>query len=225
MSIRAILFDFDGVLADSEPIHYRFFREVLADEGIPLVWSDYQRRYLGLDDHACFEAVYRDSQKKLTPDKLRLLIEKKNRALLDDVSGRLVILPGVKELIARIREKYYLAIVSGALNSEIETMLNGAGLLESFRVIVGAEDVSRGKPDPAGFLTAVKWLNRDHIPESEILLPAECLVVEDSPWGIEAASRAGIPCVAVTTSYPAGKLKGARWQISQVSELESILEG
>jgi beta-phosphoglucomutase-like phosphatase (HAD superfamily) len=84
--------------------------------------------------------------------------------------------------------------------------LEGAGLRESFQVVVGAEDVSRGKPSPEGFETAMRLLNRDSVQAAEILLPEECLVIEDSPWGLEAGRAAGMKCVGLLTSYPAERL-------------------
>lgn len=208
-SLRTLLFDFDGVLADTEPVHMNFFREILGEEGITLTESDYWERYLGLDDRACFEAVFRDGEKPLAPGKMEELVLRKNEAVLAYVTGRPILLPGVVEFLEGVFQKYYLAVVSGGRRNEIEAVLEGGGIRRKFHLIVAADDLSKGKPDPEGFLTAVRLLNRDFVPPSEILLAAECLAIEDSPWGIEAAHRAGIKCLALLTSYPKERLAGA----------------
>lgn len=223
-SIRAVLFDFDGVLANTEPVHLQMFRAVLQRHAISLTEADYLEKYLGLDDRACFDAVFRDWKKELTPQTREELVREKNQKFLEFVGGRRLLLPGVSDVIRGLDRRYYLSIVSGALRNEIEQVVRSEGLRDFFQVIIGADQVSKGKPDPQGFLMALKLLNRDHIPESEILLPGECLAVEDSPWGIEAARKAGIFCVAVTTSYPALKLTGADHVIADLSGLTECLK-
>lgn len=209
MGLRAILLDFDGVLADTEPIHFAMFREVLKQEGVTLSKSLYYEKYLGLDDRSCFAAVYKDQGRRLDAATKERLIQNKNKALLEFVDGRPVLLPGVKAFVEKMNQNYFLAIVSGALKSEITAILDGAGLRDKFHVIVAADDVAQGKPDPEGFLTAIRLLNRDFIPSSEVLFGSECLAIEDSPWGIEAAHRAGSRCLGVLTSYPKGRLHEA----------------
>ncbi len=208
-SLRAILFDFDGVLADSEPVHCAMFQKVLEGEGILLSEDEYYEKYLGLDDRACFAAIFKDRGKPFDADKQEELIHKKNEVVLRAISQKLLLLPGIVELIEKISGRYYLAIVSGALKNEILEILRQGGIDRKFHLIVAAEDVTKGKPDPEGFLKAIRLLNRDFVPPAEILLPEECLVVEDSPWGIEAGKKAGAKTVAVLTSYPRERLQEA----------------
>lgn len=208
-SLRAILFDFDGVLADSEPLHLEMFQKVLQEEGIPLSREDYYQKYLGLDDRGCFAQIYRDQGRPLDDAKQLDLIRRKNRAFLDHVRGRTFLMPGAAEAVHRMKGRYFLTIVSGALRSEILAILEGAGLERAFHAVIAAEDVAQGKPHPEGFLAAIRLLNRDFVPPAEILLPGECLAVEDSPWGIEAAKAAGVKCLAVATSYDPSRLAGA----------------
>lgn len=208
-SLRAILFDFDGVLANTEPIHLAMFQKVLAPEGITLSEEDYYKKYLGLDDRDCFAQVFKDQGQSLNESKKLDLIRAKNKAFLESVHGQDLLLKGVRELVEEASKDYYLAVVSGALKSEVQAVLSAVGLDEKFRVIIGAEDVSKGKPDPEGFLLAVRHLNRDFIPESEILIAEECLVIEDSPWGVEAAQAAGAKCLGVLTSYPENRMASA----------------
>jgi len=222
--IRDVLFDFDGVLADTEPCHFEAFRKLLSVCGIKLTREHYYEKYLGLDDRACFRAVFRDFKKSLSEEREEELVDQKNGELLRLISEGNLIVPAAAEAVSFLKGKAYLAIVSGALRSEIEAALRRAGIFDSFHTLVGAEDVSEGKPSPEGILQAIKLLNRDHIPESEILLPAECLFVEDSPWGIEAAKRAGVPCLAITSSYPENRLKGANWVIKKPEEMIPFFE-
>ncbi len=200
-SLRAFLLDFDGVIADSEPLHFSMYQKVLADLGVELLEDDYYQKYLGLDDRGCFQAIFRDRSKPLSDVQLIHLIEKKHQAFLEAIKGRSILLPGAAEFIEKVAPTYYVAIVSGALRSEIVTILSAFHLEGKIQVIIAAEDVIHGKPDSEGFLRAIRLLNKDFVPPSEILIPEECLAIEDSPWGLEAAKKAGVKCVALLTSY------------------------
>lgn len=209
MTLRAILFDFDGVLANTEPIHLAMFQKVLTDEGLSLSSSDYYGKYLGLDDRACFRAVFWDKGRKIPKEKEDEMVQKKNQFLLSQIKGSSILLPGAMEVIEGASQKYYLAIVSGALKNEIVSILEGAGIKDKFHAIVSADQVSQGKPHPEGFEMAIRLLNRNSVPPSEMLFPSECLAIEDSPWGVKAAHKAGVQCVGVLTSYPANRLSEA----------------
>ena len=226
-SLRAFLFDFDGVIADSEPIHLAMFQKVLTEEGLSLDRETYYEKYLGLDDRSFFEAFYKENGNPLSREKNEDLILRKNQLLLSETRNKSLLLPGVRAFLEQVKGKYYFAIVSGALRNEIEAILNASGLSDHFQVIVGADDVSEGKPHPEGFLQAIRLLNRDFVPASEILLPEECLAIDDSPWGLTAARKAGAKCLAVETSYPKEKLTEADLVISnllaaRLEELEKL---
>jgi HAD superfamily hydrolase (TIGR01509 family) len=208
-TLRAVLFDFDGVLADTEPLHLEMFQKVLQEEGIALTREDYYQKYLGLDDRGCFTEVFREAGRALDDSALIGLIRRKNRAFLEHVRGKPFLMSGAAETVRRVSGRCFAAVVSGALKSEILAVLEGAGLENAFHAIVAAEDVSQGKPHPEGFLAAIRILNRDFVPPAEILLPGECLAIEDSPWGIEAARAAGVRCAAVATSYDPSRLADA----------------
>lgn len=216
---RALLFDFDGVLADSEPIHLRMFQKILSEEGITLTRDEYYQKYLGLDDRGTFRAVFGP----LPDGKLEELIRRKNEKMLTALQQESLLAPEATGLIESCVGRYFLAIVSGAFKNEIEEILRYEKLAPHFQVILGAGEVTHGKPDPEGYLKAVQILNRDFVPPSEILLPEECLVIEDSPWGIEAARAAGIPSVALTTSYAPEQLKGAQQLFSSLDQLKMFL--
>ncbi len=217
---RAILFDFDGVLADSEPAHFRGFRRVFSEVGIDLPRDEYYRKYLGLDDRGCFEAVFRDRGKDLPLDERDRLIMKKNRIVLEDIAKNSILAPEAPPLIENFFGKYHLAIVSGAMTSEIRAILKSADLASKFHLIVGAEDVSAGKPSPEGYELAIHLLNRDFVPPAEILLPHECLVIEDSPWGIQAGKKAGCRTVALRTSYPNEIFEEADLSFSELGTID-----
>jgi HAD superfamily hydrolase (TIGR01509 family) len=207
--IRAVLFDFNGVIVDDEPVHFKLFQKVLAEEGVDLKQETYYQKYLGMDDKDCFKAASKDLGKKFTETKLQELIDRKAKYYLSEMKQNPPFVPGALELLKILGETHFIAVVSGALRSEIEMLLKQGGVAGEVSVIVAAGEVSKGKPDPEGFLKAVQMLNRDCVASSERLLPEECLAVEDSSWGIEAARKAGLACVALTTSYKEKDLPGA----------------
>ena len=197
--LRAIIFDFDGVIADTEPLHFAALRQVLAGIEILLTETEYYADYLGFDDRACFTAALQQHHRQLTPALLSQLMRDKAHAYLAAVRQQLVIFPGVRELVREAAERYPLAIASGALRTEIELILEESGLRKAFRHITGAEDVTRGKPAPDPFLHAMAGLNglRDHEP----LVPGDCLVIEDSLPGIRGARAAGMKVLAVANTH------------------------
>ena len=204
--IKALIFDFNGVIADDEPIHFRMFQRVLREEGIELSQSQYYRLYLGMNDKDCFAAVLKKEGARVTPPKIKNLIRRKARYYRAHIAKHLIFFPGVGNFIRTVACSYPLAIASGALRSEIRYILRKGGLGKYFRVIVAAEDVRKGKPHPEGFLKARRLLNRKLRLR---LRPKECLVLEDSLEGIEAAKRAGMCCLGIATSHPMSKLKHA----------------
>lgn len=200
--IRAIIFDFDGVLFDTEPLHFSMFQEVLRTEGITLTSDQYHAAYVGLTDEACFRAVLNDHKgtavSSATVDRLvRCKTDLMQRAL----RARLPRLPGVMEFVSDAHVSQRLAIASGALLQEIVLCLELAGMMPMFEHITAAQDVRQGKPDPAPYLHALDALDR-----RSPLRADQCVVIEDTPHGIEAAHKAGMRCIGVTTTLPAGRL-------------------
>src|SRR5574342_529767 len=198
ISLAAIIFDFDGVIADTEPLHFASFRQTLVGVGISLTESDYYANYLGYDDRGCFIAALTAHQRSTDPAALAQLMQRKSRAYLESVKHHLVIFPGVREFVCEAAAAYPLAIASGALRHEIELILEQAGLRKEFLHITSAEDVTRGKPDPQPFLhtlTALKRQCRD-----QALTADSCLEIEDSIPGIRSAKTAGMKVLAVTNT-------------------------
>jgi len=207
--LRAIIFDFDGVVADNEPIHFAMFHQVLAEIGLPLTEADYYGKYLGFDDKGCFAAVLTAHGRPAPPELIQDLVARKARAYLAYIRDHLVIFPGVRELVREAATRYRLAIASGALRHEIEYILEQAGIRKEFEHITSSEDVAHGKPDPEGYRHALAALNRRAQPGQAPLAAADCLVVEDSLPGIQAAHAAGMKVLAVANTHTIQELREA----------------
>jgi len=214
--LKAIIFDCDGVIADSEPLHLAALQRALSEEGITLTEETYYREYLALDDRGCFTKAFNDHGKELTAEKLRELIERKAARLEPVMREHLRIFPGVAEFIRAAAARYPMAVASGALRHEINLILEFAGVRDCFAAVVSAEDVTRGKPDPEAFRKAHAALSA---PQAGDIAAAECLVIEDSLHGVEAGKRAGMAVLAVTNSYPRQRLQAADLVIDSFDEL------
>lgn len=218
--LRAIIFDFNGILVDDEPIHLELFQRVLREEGIFVSDRDYYARFLGMDDKGCFKAAFTEHGRKLDDRHLAELIQRKARYYRDSMKTAIRPFPGVKELVPLVAARYPLAIASGALRSEIDIITERIGLGKYFQVIVSSEDINEGKPNPEIFMKALALLNQAR-PEGQKLLPSECLVIEDSKEGIHGAHAAGIRCLAVTNSHPAEELKEADAVVQSLEEVNT----
>jgi phosphoglycolate phosphatase/beta-phosphoglucomutase len=209
--LRAILFDFNGVLVDDEPIHLEIFQRVLAEEGISLSAEDYYAHYLGFDDRACFAAVLGKAGEAPTVPRLMRLIARKASYYQERIRrDGYPFFPGAVDLVRSLAARgTMLGVVSGALREEVEGALRQAGLLDLFKVLVTAEDVEAGKPDPEGYLRALEALNSQAPLPERLLHPHEVLAVEDSPAGLVAATEVGLPTLGVAHTYPASRLSEA----------------
>ncbi len=205
--LRAVIFDFDGVIADTEPIHFAAFRKVLSEIGVALTEADYYANYLGYDDKGCFAAALAANGRPTPPGTVADLVARKAGAYMEHIRRHLVVFPGVRELVRDAAARYRLAIASGALRHEIEFILDQAGIRKEFAHITSAEDVTRGKPDPESFLHALASLNRGR--PDEPLTSADCLVIEDSIPGIRAARAAGMKVLAVANTHTIQDLRAA----------------
>lgn len=218
---KAVLFDFNGIIIDDEPLHLRLFQEVCRSAGIELSTKAYYQRYLGFDDRGCFQAVFADHGQAVSCEKLEQLIGKKAEKYRHAIRGDSRLFPGVKAFIQALRrDKRWLAIVSGALRQEIRWVCEQHGLDKAFHVVVSADDTRFGKPHPEGYLKGLHALQALALPEA--LTAAECLVIEDSLAGIDAAHAAGMRCLAITNSYATEDLQRADWVRATVEGL--ILE-
>jgi beta-phosphoglucomutase len=222
--LRALIFDFNGIIVDDEPIHFELFKQVLAEEGIKLTEADYYARYLGFDDRGAFTAAYREHGRSLDEKLLTRLIDRKTIYYQSEIRSKVRIFPGVEKLVTTLVPVLPLAVASGALRQEIETILSAAGLLKHFAVIISAEDVDHGKPEPEIFLKALARLNAQ-VEDGHPIDAADCLVIEDSKEGVRGARRAGMKCLAVSNSHPAELLQEANAVVRSLEEVDlSLLE-
>jgi len=221
--LRAIIFDFDGVLADDEHLHLESFQRAFGECGVSLDERVYYERYLGFDDRECVCQVMSDQGRLALEPVIDALVARKGRAFMEAIERGVPLFPGVPEFVRRAAERCPLAIASGALRHEIDTILVAAGLRGYFGPIASADDIAVGKPDPAVFHLALARLNE--AAGGQPIAPQECVVIEDSVAGVEGAKRAGMRCVAVTNSYGADHLVRADLVVSSLEGLElSALE-
>jgi beta-phosphoglucomutase len=205
-ALQAIVFDFDGVIADSEPLHLRAFQQALALEGLVLEDHEYFERYLGYDDVGVFEALARDRALAWTGRHITELVARKGMKLQALIAGDDVLFPGAAAFVRAAAAQVPIAIASGALRHEIAHIVDGAGLGQLFAAIVASGDTPESKPSPAPYLLAFERLQDA---ASNRLDPRRCVAIEDSVWGLESARLAGLRCVGVTTSYTPAELPGA----------------
>ena len=210
----AVIFDFDGVIADTERLHLGAFREIFETRGWTLTDADYFDRYLGCDDHGLVVSYASDFSIALTADEIQDLVERKTRAFARHLSSPAVLFPGAAEAIREIASRYPIAIASGALHHEIDVILRGAGIVDLFRLIVGADDVSTHKPSPEPYLAAAAGLD---VP------PALCVAIEDSQAGLQAARAAGMRTIGLTTTSAAHVLVGADRIVASLADVSAAL--
>jgi len=268
--LKMVVFDFDGVIADSEKAHFQMFSEVLLEEGTQLNWTEYCDKYLGYTDLECFERVLIDKGGKPAPDLINQLFHRKKTKFARYIQQNSLIMPGVRELLNDLADNNITcSICSGALREEVQFILDKENLSPFFAFIIAAGDVSRGKPDPQGYLLCLERFNAisaqnppfcannqlttaedppcsagkqpiaaedqpccahnpnlptspsSHCPENGakpgLAQPSECVVIEDSIWGIQAAQAAKMRCLAVATSYPAEQLQVADMVVSDLT--------
>jgi beta-phosphoglucomutase family hydrolase len=216
--LRAVIFDFDGVITDSEILHLRAFNEVLGRYGLKISNQDYYKNYLELTDLNLIKSLVEQDALKLDEQGIKTLAAQKSTAYekLARTEGRII--EGVRNFLQMLRSNNVpMAICSGSLQAEIEFILEEAGLRKFFDVIVSSEQVKRHKPYPDGFLLALRKLNET---SKTAISAAECVAIEDSRLGLEAAHKAGMHCVAVTNSYNAEQLKRAEKIVDNISELK-----
>jgi beta-phosphoglucomutase len=216
MNLQAIIFDFDGVIADSEPLHLRAFQHALADSGITLTRDEYFSRYLGYDDVGVFQAISRDRALAMTERQVAGLVTLKGLKLQQMMAAGDVLFPGAVEFIRAAAAIVPVAIASGALRHEIEEILESAGLAPLFSTIVASGDTPESKPSAAPYRLAFERL-RDGAAGS--LDRSRCVAIEDSRWGLESARGAGLRCVGVTNSYAAEELVAAELIVSGLHAL------
>ena len=217
--LRAIIFDFDGILVDSEPLILRLTQEMAAREGWTVTPEEYYRDYLAFDDRGIVGHLYRSHGKPIDPARRDELVAWKAQAYERIIRDGLPPMPGAVAFVQTIAARFTLAIASGSLRAEIEHLLKKIGLREKFSVLATANDFEHSKPDPEVYLCALARLKELPALLAEPLQPTQCLAVEDAPFGVVAAHAAGLKCLALAHSRPAQELQHAEWVASGFGEV------
>jgi len=202
---KAVLWDLDGVLVDTAPFHFQAWQELFQSVGKGFAEADFRRTF-GLRN----DAILTDILGELTSAEVERLAQRKEGLYRDKVAGRVAAIPGAIDLLRRLQQRgRKIAIVSSTTRENVRVVLSSLGLEGVFEAVVAEEDAPKGKPDPQGFLVAAEKLG---------VAAAECVVIEDAPGGVEAAKRAGMRCIGVTTSRPREALAGADLVVDRLEE-------
>ncbi|MHC4834502.1 MAG: HAD family hydrolase [Planctomycetota bacterium] len=216
--LQAVIFDFDGVIADSEFLHYKALNAIFQRFGVDIPKTVHWEKYLGYTDRENIEAVNRDYEMGLDAAAINEQISEKKIVFDEMAKTDAVIFDGVAKFIQMLTDnKVRIAICSGALRSDIDLMLAGTDFKDVFEVIVTADDVTHGKPDPEGYLLVLNKLNQNG---ANPIKANQCIVIEDSHWGLEAAAAAGMRPIAVTNTYSREELEQVgRKVVARLDEL------
>lgn len=212
----AVIFDFDGVILNSEPLHYQACCEIFKPLGIEFAWSEFLDNYIGTPDKEMFPLIFKNKHLVFSPSETKRFIERKVEFYTEIINSRdcLPIVSGVDKYIKYLNNLgKKTAICSGSTRDEINAVLskfNNGELLDYFKIIVSTEDVQFGKPSPEGYLLTAKKLN---------VSPEKCLVIEDAPHGITAAKAAGMKVFALPTTQHTSKLSHADRVVESFAEL------
>lgn len=222
MTLKAVLFDFNGVIINDEPLHEKLIEQILIEENLRPIPGEFQQVCLGRSDRVCLTELVNRRGRVVSESYLIQLMQRKAQAYQQQLDSmqKLPLYSGLDDLIFQVRSLHLkLAIVSGAMRSEIELVLNRANLAPHFPVIVAGDDITTSKPEPDGYLLAVERLNQEY-PDLQ-LQPSECLAIEDTPAGIQAAKRAGISVVGVANTYPFHMMqRRANWAVDYLCDLD-----
>lgn len=212
---KAIIFDFDGVIVDSEPLHYQAFILVGKSLNFEMTWEQYLSQYIGFDDRDAFRYMLHQAiEGGHTPDiddvqvTLDELIEKK-RLVFEAIAetGTAAILGAVELIEEAYDAGLPIAIASGAVHADIEQMLRLLNIRDKFDIIVAADDVEHSKPDPTTYRLAFEKLAAKH-PDAA-LTPDTTLAIEDTGAGLQSAIDAGLRTLGLTTTSPPEVLQNA----------------
>lgn len=212
--LEAVLWDMDGVIADTGDYHYRAWKEIFKERGVKFSKEKFMR-YFGRRHDTIIRAALGDS---LSLEESQALTERKQALYRSLVSRNVIPLPGAIELIKSLNEHgIKTAIGTSAVPENIDVILKGLGITDCFQAIAYGTEVSESKPSPEIFLLAAEKLGVN---------PANCVVIEDAIAGVTAAKRAGMKCVAVTNSHPGDKLKNADLVVDSLEKVDiTVLKG
>jgi len=213
---QAVIFDCDGILVDTEPLHYRAFQKVLIPLGLGHDFAHYLEQFIGFDDRDAFIHAFKEAGIELSAATLETLIEAKSTALRELIQQGVPTFPGVVDLVRELMDRGIpMAVASGALRHEVEAFVASLGLQGAFRAIVAADDVTRSKPDPETYLLAMERLRQGQVGFD----PMNCIAIEDTPAGIHSAKSAMITVIAVTNSFSETELSEADRVVRSLCDL------
>ena len=222
MTLKAILFDFNGVIINDERIHQELIDGILLGENLRPSGAEYQSICLGRSDRACIRDILYRRGRVISEEYLDKLVATKARLYRQKLQQleTLPIYPGLKDFLDQIQAReLQIGLVTGTLRSEVVFVLDRAGIASYFRVIVAGDDIKASKPEPDGYLLAVECFNRHNF--NLQLQPSNCLAIEDTFPGIQAAKRAGMQVVGIAHTYPFHFMqRHANWAIDGFSQLE-----
>ncbi len=219
ISPKAFLFDFDGVICDSEKLHMWATLATIKSHDLSFSEEYYFEKLFGFDDKALFEHVFEVGDKKLSPELLKDLIVKKNKSFMQMIQNKVIYFDGVIDLIQKFEvQKIPIAVVSGALSHEVEHCLVIGDLRKYFRFTVCADNVMYSKPNPECYELAYTKMQT----EVAGLTKKDCWVIEDSPTGIAAAKGAGLNVIGISNTTAKEKLSNADCIISHYREIEIL---
>lgn len=222
MALKAVLFDFNGVIINDEVVRQQLFDQILVEENLCPQPGEFRKVCLGRSDRACLTDLLTRRGRVIDETYLLQLLKRKAKAYQQQLEKQELppLYPGLEDLIFQLRSRSLkLAVVSEVICSEVELVLNRATLAEYFTVIVAADDITTSKPEPDGYILAVERLNQQY--PGFNLQPSQCLAIEDTIAGIQAAKQAGIPVVGVANTYPFHILqRQANWTVDYLGDLE-----
>lgn len=222
MTWKAILFDFNGVIINDESIHQELIDNILLQENLRPSSAEYKQICLGKSDRNSLREIFKLRGRFISEKELNKLIIQKAQAYEQKIAQleSLPIYPDVIPFLSKIKESGLLiGVVSGALHSEIELVLEKGNINDYFQVIVGGDDINLSKPEPEGYLSAINLLNQQN--PDRLIQASDCLAIEDTFAGITAAQNAGMQVVGIANTYPIHMLqRQANWTVDSLSELE-----
>ena len=219
MSLKALIFDFDGVITNTEPIHLSAWRYVLKREGIKLSDDEYKQNYIGMNDRDFVFTIGKNNRRPFSELEFKELFRLKLRRSLYLLKQDIPLIPGVEPFVTSLSKKMPLAICTGSVRQEISFILNNLGWNYTFSAIVTGDDVHEGKPHPQGYLLTLSKLKQ----YNPSIKADSCLVIEDSPKGVAAAKAAGIQCLAVTSTFSKKELDEADWHADNLQSIPNKL--
>lgn len=213
-TLQAVVFDFDGVLANSEPLHLRAYQSVLSRHGVGLSAQEYYERYVGFDDETVFRELAQDRGLDVDEAWVGRLLAEKTATLQDLLAAGSPLFPGASACVRALASRVPVAVCSGAMRHEIVQVLETGGLLDLFTALVAAGDTPRGKPAPDPYLRAVELMEAS---AGTVIEPSQVVAIEDTLQGLASARGAGLRTIALTTTFRAEVLESATLVLPDIS--------